>query len=134
LRTLLRGQPNVRVLLGNVERVDLNRRIVGTVGSGEVEVPYDTLIVAAGATHSYFGHDHWVEFAPRMETLDDAVRLRSRILLAFEMAEQEADPVRRAAWLTFAVVGGGPILRELGVTQRASIDGVRPPADVLAAP
>jgi NADH dehydrogenase len=52
------------MLLGNVERVDLNRRVVGTVGSGEVEVPYDTLIVAAGATHPYFGRDHWAEFAP----------------------------------------------------------------------
>jgi len=69
--------------------------------------------VAAGATHSYFGHHEWADFAPGMKTLDDATRLRSRILLAFEMADQEADPTRRAAWLSFAIVGAGPTGVEL---------------------
>ena len=113
LRSLFRGAPNVRVLLGEVERIDAERRVVHTVTADECAVGYDTLIVAAGATHSYFGHDRWAPFAPAMKTLDDAARLRSRILLAFELAEQEPDPARRAAWLTFAVVGAGPTGVEL---------------------
>ena len=113
LRSLFRGQRNVRVVLGEVEEIDLERRIVRAVSVGDLEVPYDTLIVAAGATHSYFGHDQWSQFALGMKTLDDAARLRSHILLAFEMAEQETDPARRAAWLTFAVVGAGPTGVEL---------------------
>ena len=80
LRSLFRGNRNVHVLLAEAERIDLARRIVVTATTGEIEVPYDTLIVAAGATHSYFGHDDWMELAPGMKTLDDARRLRSRIL------------------------------------------------------
>jgi NADH dehydrogenase len=113
LRSLFRGNRNVHVLLANVEDIDLERRVVLTASAGQREVPYDTLIVAAGARHSYFGHDQWAEYAPGMKTLDDAARLRSRILLAFEMAEQEEDPTRRAAWLTFAIVGAGPTGVEL---------------------
>ena len=113
LRSLFRGDRNVRVLLSDVEGIDLERRVVRTASTSELEVPYDTLIVAAGATHSYFGHDEWAPFAPGMKSLDDAARLRSQILVAFEMAEQETDPARRAAWLTFAVVGAGPTGVEL---------------------
>jgi NADH dehydrogenase len=111
LRSLFRRHRNVHVTLGDVTRIDLERRLVA-IASG-LEVPYDTLIVAAGASHSYFGHDEWATFAPGMKTLDDARRLRSRILLAFEMADQEPDPGRRAAWLTFAIVGAGPTGVEL---------------------
>jgi NADH:ubiquinone reductase (H+-translocating) len=113
LRSLFRGNRNVHVLLGDVTEIDLEHRVVKTATMGELEVPYDTLIVAAGASHSYFGHDRWAKFAPGMKTLDDARRLRSRILLAFEMADQEPDPTRRAAWLTFAIVGAGPTGVEL---------------------
>jgi NADH:ubiquinone reductase (H+-translocating) len=113
LRSLFRGDRNVHVLLADVEGVDVERRVVLTAPNGKLEVPYDTLIVAAGATHSYFGHQGWADFAPGMKTLDDASRLRSRILLAFEMADQEEDPTLRAAWLTFAIVGAGPTGVEL---------------------
>src|SRR5690606_4725687 len=84
-----------------------------TVARHEFEVPYDTLIVAAGATHSYFGHDEWAVDAPGMKTLDDANRVRSRILMAFELAEQARSPQERAELLTFAVVGAGPTGVEL---------------------
>jgi NADH dehydrogenase len=110
LRSLFRGNRNVHVLLAEVAEIDLERRAVCTATA---EVPYDTLIVAAGAGHSYFGQDRWAEFAPGMKTLDDAARLRSQILLAFEMADQEPDPMRQAAWLTFAIVGAGPTGVEL---------------------
>ncbi len=113
LRSLFRHQPNVRVLLAEVEDIDLQRRVVRARAIEAIDVPYDTLIVAAGATHSYFGHDEWASIAPGMKTLDDASRLRSRILGAFELAEQEADPVARRAWLTFAIVGAGPTGVEL---------------------
>jgi NADH:ubiquinone reductase (H+-translocating) len=113
LRSLFRGNRNVHVLLGDVAEIDVERRVVLTAPKGKLEVPYDTLIVAAGATHSYFGHQEWSDFAPGMKTLDDASRLRSRILLAFEMADQEADPTQRAAWLSFAIVGAGPTGVEL---------------------
>jgi NADH:ubiquinone reductase (H+-translocating) len=113
LRSLFRRQRNVRVLLGRVEDIDLDRRAVRAIAEEEIEVPYDTLIVAAGATHSYFGHDEWSDIAPGMKTLDDANRLRSRILAAFELAEQEPDPDERQAWMTFAVVGAGPTGVEL---------------------
>ena len=113
LRSLFRSEQNVRVLLADVEGIDVTRRIVRTVNTAEREIPYDTLIVAAGASHSYFGHERWAQFAPGMKTLDDAARLRSRILLAFEAAEQETDEALRAACLTFAVVGAGPTGVEL---------------------
>jgi NADH:quinone reductase (non-electrogenic) len=113
LRSLFRRQPDVRVLLAEATDVDLDQRIVHARGVESLEIPYDTLIVAAGATHSYFGHDEWEELAPGMKTLDDAAHLRSRILGAFEMAEQEPDPQARRAWLTFAIIGGGPTGVEL---------------------
>jgi NADH dehydrogenase len=96
LRSLFRGNRNVHVTLGDVTRIDLDRRVVRIATARDLEVPYDTLIVAAGASHSYFGHDGWAALAPGMKTLDDARRLRSRILLAFEMADQEPDPRGRA--------------------------------------
>jgi NADH dehydrogenase len=113
LRSMFRGQPNVRVLLAEVNDIDLERRVVRAEAIDTIEVPYDTLIVAAGATHSYFGHDEWADIAPGMKNLDDANRLRSRVLGAFELAEQESDPVKRQAWLTFAIVGAGPTGVEL---------------------
>jgi NADH dehydrogenase len=113
LRSLFRRRKDVRVLLAEVEGFDLERRVVRAVSDRPHEIPYDTLIVAAGATHSYFGHDEWADVAPGMKTLDDAARLRSRILGAFELAEQTEDPDERAAWLTFAIVGAGPTGVEL---------------------
>ena len=77
---------------------------------------YDHLIVAAGATHSYFGHDDWAPHAPGLKTLEDAFEIRRRVLLAFESAEKESDPTRRAAWLTFVVIGAGPTGVEMAGT------------------
>ncbi len=113
LRAMFRRQKNVRVLLGRVTAIDLERRIVTMTADKTNEIPYDTLVVATGATHSYFGHEDWERIAPGMKTLDDAGRVRSRILGAFEIAEQQSDPAERQAWLTFAVVGAGPTGVEL---------------------
>jgi NADH:ubiquinone reductase (H+-translocating) len=113
LRSLFRGDANVRVLLAEVTGFDLERRVVHAIAEHAIAVPYDTLIVAAGSTHSYFGNDEWADVAPGMKSLDDANRLRSRILGAFELAEQAQDPLERAAWLTFVVVGAGPTGVEL---------------------
>ena len=111
LRGVLRRQSNARVLLAEVTDFDLEgRRIVA--GDG-VELPYDSLIVAAGATHPYRGPEDGAENAPGLKTLDDAREVRSRILRAFEMAELADDPAEREAWLRFAVVGGGPAGVEL---------------------
>jgi NADH dehydrogenase len=110
LRGLLKRQGNARVVLGDVRGFDLSRRRV-LLANGALE--YDSLVVAAGARHAYFGHDDWREHAPGIKTLEDAVEVRRRILLAFETAELEADPARRRAWLTFVVVGGGPTGVEL---------------------
>jgi len=111
LRNALRRQANARVLLGNVTSVDLDARTVTVAdlptGGGQT-VPYDVLAVAGGSHYSYFGHDDWAEHAPELKTLDGALELRDRILLAFEAAEVEPDDVARAAWLTFVVVGAGP--------------------------
>jgi NADH dehydrogenase len=113
LRSLFRGQENVRVVLGSVEEINLERRFVRTVAVEDTRIPYDTLVLATGSTHSYFGHDDWSAVAPGMKSLDDATRLRSRILGAFELAEQERDPRERARWMTFALVGAGPTGVEL---------------------
>ena len=113
LRAMFRRQKNVRVLLGRVTAIDLERRIVTMIADKTNEIPYDMLVVATGATHSYFGHEEWERVAPGMKTLDDAGRVRSRILGAFEIAEQQSDPAERQAWLTFAVVGAGPTGVEL---------------------
>jgi NADH dehydrogenase len=106
IRWILRNQRNVEVLLGDVTRIDPARNIVGLADGAELG--YDYLIVAAGATHAYFGHETWRPYAPGLKTLEDALDIRRRVLLAFERAERESDPVRRTAELTFVIVGAGP--------------------------
>jgi NADH:ubiquinone reductase (H+-translocating) len=113
LRHILRKQGNVTVLMGNVQTVDIVAR---RVHFGEQAIEYDYLIVATGATHAYFGHDDWVQHAAGLKTLNDALAIRARILTAFERAEVETDPRLREAWLTFAVIGGGPTGVELAGT------------------
>jgi NADH dehydrogenase len=115
LRSIIKKQANARTVLAEVTRFDLNAKMVyGISPDGRpLQRRYDTLVVAAGATHAYFGHDDWAEFAPGMKTLEHARGLRSRILSAFEMAETIVDPEERAAFLTFAVVGAGPTGVEL---------------------
>lgn len=113
LRHILRRQSNVEVLMGEVETIDLAAR---RLYLDEQAFDYDYLIVATGATHAYFGHDEWARHAPALKTLDDALAIRARILTAFERAELEADPRRRAAWLTFTIIGGGPTGVELAGT------------------
>lgn len=110
IRWILRRQKNVEVLLAEVVRIDAERR---TVVLSDGEAAYDYLIVATGATHAYFGHDDWQAAAPGLKTLEDALGIRRRVLLAFERAEREADPARRGALLTFVVIGGGPTGVEL---------------------
>lgn len=110
LRAVLSRQRNVTVLLGDVVDIDVARRVVAL---RDGEVPYDRLIVAAGATHHYFGHPEWAPHAPGLKTIEDATEIRRRVLLAFETAEREPDPARRDAWLTFAVIGAGPTGVEL---------------------
>jgi NADH dehydrogenase len=110
IRGVLRRQRNTRVLLAEARSVDTTARTL-TLRDGEIA--YDYLILAAGASHSYFGHPEWEPLAPGLKTLDDALRIRGRILLAFERAERESDPERRRALLTFVVVGGGPTGVEL---------------------
>ena len=114
IRHILAGQRNTTVLLGDATGIDVTRRHVQLEDG--TAVPYDRLIVATGATHSYFGNDAWAPFAPGLKTLEDAFEIRSRILLAFERAERETDPVRRAAWLTFVVIGAGATGVELAGT------------------
>jgi NADH:ubiquinone reductase (H+-translocating) len=110
LRQILAGQKNARVLLAEAVHIDAaNRRV--TLSDGAVS--YDTLVVATGATHQYFGHDEWEEFAPGLKTVEDATAMRGRILLAFEAAERERDPAKLKAWMTFVIVGGGPTGAEL---------------------
>lgn len=108
-RVVLRKQKNCQVLLGEVTNIDLANQTVDSLLLGHTYcTPYDTLIVAAGAGQSYFGNDHFAEWAPGMKTIDDALELRGRILGAFEQAERSSDPIRRAKLLTFVVVGAGP--------------------------
>jgi NADH dehydrogenase len=109
LRSTLRAA-NVTVLMGEVQSIDLGRKVVVT---DDAELPFDDLILATGSSHSYFGNDDWARHAPGLKTVDDALEIRRRVLLAFEQAERESDPVRRRAWLTFVVVGGGPTGVEL---------------------
>lgn len=104
IRSVLARQQNARVLMAEVTAVDLARRVV-TLRDGELS--YDFLILATGAGNDYFGHDEWEAFAPGLKTLEDAVEIRRRILLAFERAERETDASRRARLLTFCVIGGG---------------------------
>jgi NADH dehydrogenase len=114
IRHILADQENTTVLFGEVRGVDLARRMVRL--ENDDELGYDYLIVAPGTTHSYYGHDEWAPFAPGLKTLEDALEIRRRVLLAFERAERESDPARRAAWLTFVVVGGGATGVELAGT------------------
>jgi NADH dehydrogenase len=114
VRHLFRKQANVTTLLGEAVTIDAQARQV-LLGDGGA-LPYDHLIVAAGSTHSYFGHNEWAAFAPGLKTLDDAFEIRRRILLAFEAAEKETDPQIRASWLTFVVIGGGPTGVEMAGT------------------
>ena len=108
-RMILRKQKNAQVLLGEATHVDLAKKSVRSELLGHSYVtPYDTLIIAAGAGQSYFGNDHFAEFAPGMKSIDDALELRGRIVGAFEQAERSSDPVRREKLLTFVVVGAGP--------------------------
>ena len=115
LRHVVRKKKNVRVQLAEVSGFDLERRVVhaNVAGRFAVEYPYDSLIVAAGVTQSYFGHDEFAFFAPGMKTLDDALELRRRIYGAFEMAELAADATEKEHWLTVVVVGAGPTGVEL---------------------
>jgi NADH dehydrogenase len=111
LRSILRRHRNLTVLLGEAVSLDVAAREVQLSDGGPI--PYDTLIVATGAHHSYFGHDDWARFAPGLKTIDDATEIRRRILIAFEAAEREHVPARRREWMTFVVVGGGPTGVEL---------------------
>ena len=114
LRHILRDQRNVAIRMAEVTAIDLPaRRVLCADGSA---LAYDFLLVASGAKHDYFGHDEWAAHAPGLKTLDDALLLRRRILLAFERAEVAKSPTERDAWLTFAVVGGGPTGVELAGT------------------
>src|SRR6185369_9510651 len=110
IRRVLRKQANTRVLLAEVTAVDVaEKRVVLSDG----DLPYDYLVVATGATHSYFGHDEYARLAPGLKSVEDALEMRRRVLLAYEAAERTTDPVERDAWLTFVVVGGGPTGVEL---------------------
>jgi NADH:ubiquinone reductase (H+-translocating) len=114
LRSVVK-QRNARVLLAEVTAIDLDGRVVSAVAADgrRLLLTYDTLVVAGGATHAYFGRDEWAQFAPGMKTLGDARRLRSHILSAFEMAELATDPAERAEYMTFVVIGAGPTGVEL---------------------
>jgi NADH:ubiquinone reductase (H+-translocating) len=124
LRNILKRQKNARVLLGEVRDIDLPSR--QAVLSDGTRLAYDTLIVATGATHHYFGHQEWAQFAPGLKTIEDATEIRTRILLAFERAEMATDEALRRALLTFVVVGAGPTGVELaGALGEISRDTLR---------
>jgi NADH dehydrogenase len=110
LRAVLRRQRNVRVLLGEVTTIDVKQRQVLLAGH---PLPYDYLIVAAGARHHYFGHPEWEAVAPGLKTIEDATTIRRKVFTAFEEAERETDPARQQALMTFFVIGGGPTGVEL---------------------
>ncbi len=122
IRTILRDQPNARVMLGEVDGVDLNARWVSVAGA---RVPYDYLVLAPGAVDNYFGHDEWRQYAPGMKDVEEATLIRSRLLRSFEAAELEADPAQRDAHLTFIIVGAGPTGVELaGAIKELAVDVV----------
>lgn len=110
LRHVLSRFRNTCVLLGNVDEIDVAARQILVDND---RLPYDSLIVATGATHHYFGHDEWRQYAPGLKSIEDATEIRHRILVAFEAAEREPDPEKRRQWLTFVVIGGGPTGVEL---------------------
>lgn len=113
-RLILKKNENCQVLLGDVEEIDLaNRTVTSRLMASETVLPFDSLIVAAGAQQNYFGNEHFATFAPGMKTIDDALELRGRIMGAFEAAEVTSDPAERTRRLTFVVVGGGPTGVEL---------------------
>ena len=114
IRWILRRARNVRVLLGEASRVDVAARRVELADGAALD--YDYLIVASGSRHAYFGHEEWEQYAPGLKTLEDAITIRRRILIAFERAERETDPARRRELLTFVLVGGGPTGVELAGT------------------
>jgi NADH:ubiquinone reductase (H+-translocating) len=105
IRHILRKQKNATVLMAEVRAVDTSKRLVQI---DSMSIPYDYLVLATGATHSYFGHDEWAEVAPGLKRIEDATRIRRRILIAFERAELATDATERHRLLTFAIVGGGP--------------------------
>jgi NADH dehydrogenase len=105
IRSVFRGWPNVSVILAEAVAVDPDAKTL-TLADGELA--YDYLVLAAGATHSYFGHDDWAPLAPGLKNIEDALDIRRRVLLAYEMAEREPDRARRREWMTFVIVGGGP--------------------------
>jgi len=113
IRRILRRQQNVEVLLAEATAIDLPAQRV-LLADGEVD--YDFLIVATGATHAYFGHEDWEQFAPGLKTLKDALQIRQRVLMAFEIAEREPDEKLRREWMTFVIVGAGPTGVELAGT------------------
>jgi NADH:quinone reductase (non-electrogenic) len=135
VRSVLRRQRNTEVVLGEVIGVDTQRRAVhvrDSAGAHDVSLPYDYLVVATGAMGSYFGHDAWASRAPGLKSLEDALEIRSRILLAFEAAEQEMEenPQKAYALLSFVIVGGGPTGVELagaiaGVVRKALAEDFR---------
>ena len=114
IRHILAGQRNATILMAEVNGIDVAKRSVSFAGGGEIA--YDYLVVASGSVNHYFGHDNWAPYAPALKTLDDALEIRARILTAYERAERETDPAKRAAWLTFVVIGGGATGVELAGT------------------
>ncbi len=133
LRSILRRNRNTTVLLGEAVGLDPDARHVELSDGGPIA--YDTLVVATGARHAYFGHDDWAKLAPGLKTIEDATEIRRRVLIAFEAAEREADPILRNEWMTFLVVGGGPTGVELAGalgeiandTLRGDFRAIRPP-------
>ena len=113
IRWIMRSRRNVEVLMSEVQDFDLSRRVVKLPDG---EIPYDYLLVASGASHAYFGHDEWEPFAPGLKTIQDALEIRRRILLAFELAERQANSEKEQVQLNFVVVGGGPTGVELAGT------------------
>jgi len=125
VRHLMRDRPEITTLFATVSGVDAaGKRVLLDDGDS---LPYDTLVLATGARHAYFGHDEWEPFAPGLKTLEDATTLRRRILVAFERAERESDPERRAALLTFVIVGAGPTGVELAGTIAELAQDTLPP-------
>ena len=112
LRSVLSKQRNATVILGEAIGIDVDKHEVQVSDGGPIA--YDTLVVATGAHHTFFGRDDWAKHAQGLKTLEDAIEIRRRILIAFEAAEREADPERRREWMTFVLVGGGPTGVELG--------------------
>jgi NADH:ubiquinone reductase (H+-translocating) len=125
IRYLFRGRPDVTTLFATVTRIDAAGKCV-LLEDGDA-LPYDTLVLATGARHAYFGHDEWEPFAPGLKTLEDATTLRRRILVAFERAERETDSQRRAALLTFVIIGAGPTGVELAGTIAELAQDTLPP-------